>query len=144
MKVPGYCTSCRRPGTVNASAQSLAFAACGISSVIEGVCDECSAPKPRRRNMVDTKNTRYAVVSNARTRREVEAYLPANYAVLTDHIANPFSDDRVRLNVVIAGEDDCGWTLDGYVIPRLASGLMHCREYRTRHDAEDAACAAMN
>jgi hypothetical protein len=31
-------------------------------------------------------------------------------------------------NVLIAGEDDHGWTLDGYVLPRLASGLMPGRE----------------
>ena len=52
---------------------------------------------------------------------QVRDYLPANYQVIctTD-------DDRV----IIAGEDDHGWTLDDYVIPRLGSGLMFAREIK--------------
>lgn len=83
---------------------------------------------------------RFAVV-RARTRREAEAYLPGNYSVVSEHAADPFGK---LVNVVIEGEDEAGWTLDGYVIPRYASGLIGCREYPSRHDAEDAACAAMN
>jgi hypothetical protein len=30
--------------------------------------------------------------------------------------------------VIIAGTDYAGWTLDGYVLPRLASGLMFGEE----------------
>lgn len=85
--------------------------------------------------------TRFAVVSGGRSESEVAAYLPDNYQVLTCHEADP--EGRTK-NVVICGEDSSGWTLDGYVIPRLASGSMGCREYRNRHDAEEAACAAMN
>lgn len=48
----------------------------------------------------------------------VAAYLPSNYKVV-DTI-----DDRV----VIEGEDAAGWTLHDYVIPRLASGLIHAVE----------------
>lgn len=48
----------------------------------------------------------------------VAAYLPANYK-----ITDVFED-----RLVITGEDNAGWTLDGYVIPRLASGLIHARE----------------
>lgn len=50
--------------------------------------------------------------------RKVERYLPFNYrAVQTkDH------------GILIIGEDSAGWTLDGYVIPRLASGLIAARE----------------
>jgi hypothetical protein len=28
----------------------------------------------------------------------------------------------------LSGNDDSGWTLSGYVIPRLASGLIGCEE----------------
>jgi hypothetical protein len=49
-----------------------------------------------------------------------------------------------RHNVVIEGEDVAGWSLDGYVIPRLASGLLSAKEYPTLDDAIDFACAAMN
>jgi hypothetical protein len=48
----------------------------------------------------------------------VGAYLPANYQVT--HLDAEF--------VYIAGEDRAGWTLDAYVIPRLASGLHLCEE----------------
>lgn len=81
--------------------------------------------------------TRYAV-ARANSVEDVEQYLPENYSVV--HISpNPSGED-----VVIAGEDVAGWTLDGYVLPRLASGLIWAREYPTYADANEAAAAAMN
>ena len=47
----------------------------------------------------------------------VRNYLPRNYTVGVE-----------RSEVVIRGYDDHGWTLDGYVIPRLLSGLYAARE----------------
>lgn len=52
------------------------------------------------------------------TPQEVSKYLPRNYYV------TGWTDDLIR----IEGRDNAGWTLDGYVIPRLASGLITCRE----------------
>jgi hypothetical protein len=49
----------------------------------------------------------------------IEALLPGNYNVL--HMA---ADGRR----VIGGTDHAGWTLDGYVLPRLASGLIFGQE----------------
>jgi len=46
------------------------------------------------------------------------AYLPANYKVT----------EVTPTEVRIAGHDDHGWTLDDYVIPRLASGLIWAKE----------------
>ena len=43
----------------------------------------------------------------------VAAYLPENYKVV---------------GIVVQGHDDAGWTLDDYVLPRLASGLMFGEE----------------
>jgi hypothetical protein len=43
----------------------------------------------------------------------IAAYLPGNYRVL----------GTVDGQKVIAGRDRAGWTLECYVIPRLASGL---------------------
>jgi len=43
----------------------------------------------------------------------VAAYLPSNYSVV-----GVFADQ-----VIIAGNDNAGWTLEDYVLPRLASGL---------------------
>jgi hypothetical protein len=42
----------------------------------------------------------------------VERYLPGNYKVVD-----------LGYQRLIYGHDNAGWTLDGYVIPRLASGL---------------------
>ena len=51
----------------------------------------------------------------------VRAYLPDNYrADLVDNV--------VDAGILIYGEDKAGWTLDGYVIPRLASGLIYPQE----------------
>lgn len=63
----------------------------------------------------------------------IRAYLPANYsATATD------SGDAL-----ISGEDRAGWTLDGYVIPRLASGLYFAREIDSNDPAVTAARRAM-
>lgn len=48
----------------------------------------------------------------------VKAYLPANYEVVA-------SDGET---VTIEGQDNAGWTLDGYVLPRLGSGLIFGEE----------------
>lgn len=68
---------------------------------------------------------RYAIVHGARSRREVEAYLPDNYTVI---YAKP--GGRV---FVIAGRDAAGWTFNSYVKPRLASGLIWADEIDLSH-----------
>jgi hypothetical protein len=88
----------------------------------------------------DLAPVRFAVAAGL-SRKEVEAYLPANYELVSDHDADP--EGRMK-NCVIQGVDKAGWKLDTYIIPRLASGNITCREYPSRHDAEVAACAAMN
>lgn len=52
----------------------------------------------------------------------VLAYLPDNY-----HAAL-VTTNNLSFRVKIWGEDNHGWTLDGYVIPRLASGNMFAKE----------------
>lgn len=47
----------------------------------------------------------------------IRRYLPSNYIAFT------WGKD-----VMIEGEDVAGWTLDGYVIPRLASGGFYASE----------------
>jgi hypothetical protein len=64
--------------------------------------------------------TRYAIVKGG-TAEAAAAYLPGNYSVVGTY----------DVNVVIAGEDVAGWTLDDYVIPRLASGLYFATELVT-------------
>jgi hypothetical protein len=70
---------------------------------------------------------RYAIVRNARSRREAEAYLPANYEVVHE------GSEHQQPLFVIEGKDDHGWTLDGYVIPRYASGLIWAEEIDLSH-----------
>ena len=81
---------------------------------------------------------RYAIVRNAQSRSQAEAYLPGNYFVCheTTWSGYPGDLDRKRNEVdvfVIEGIDDAGWTLDGYVIPRYASGLIWVEEIDLSH-----------
>ena len=56
----------------------------------------------------------------------VEAYLPSNYWVSP---IRGWNDATPPVAVIkSAGADNAGWTLDGYVLPRLASGLIFGRE----------------
>lgn len=66
--------------------------------------------------------TRAAIVTYA-SRRTVAAYLPSNYQIMTSLVT-----DQGHIGYLVAGEDSAGWTLDGYVIPRLASGLIPAYE----------------
>lgn len=66
---------------------------------------------------------RIAVVTNARDAEQLWAYLPANYDIVGGDIGEPG-----RPVYLIAGVDNAGWTLEGYVIPRLASGTIFCTE----------------
>ena len=50
----------------------------------------------------------------------VTTYLPLNY-----HVVKGETDAD---SVLICGQDDAGWGLDSYVLPRLASGLFFGHE----------------
>lgn len=58
------------------------------------------------------------IVRGARSENEVGAYLPSNYRTTGAYLENG------RVVVTIEGNDSLGWTMQDYVIPRLASGLM--------------------
>lgn len=48
----------------------------------------------------------------------VERYLPSNYKIIgRSYDSGP--------KILIAGEDNAGWTLDEYVLPRLSSGMIY-------------------
>lgn len=71
---------------------------------------------------------RYALIERPSGRLEqIRAYMPSNYA----------ADRDVDGNILIHGEDVAGWTLDGYVLPRLASGLHFAREIETPTEITD-------
>ncbi len=63
---------------------------------------------------------RYAIVRGDVDRDQVANYLPKNYKIL--------HQDPNGMGLLIAGEDDHGWTMEDYVIPRLASGLISAHE----------------
>ena len=46
-----------------------------------------------------------------------ENYMPSNYRII-EH----------QHSLYLVGEDSCGWTLDGFVLPRLASGSIFANE----------------
>jgi len=60
--------------------------------------------------------------------RVVRAYLPDNYQAVVAEVDADLSIKRPRYKVEIEGKDNAGWTLDDYVIPRLASGLYFAEE----------------
>ena len=65
---------------------------------------------------------RYATVKGGSPER-VAAYMPDNYRIVS---AEGSTDKDAE--VLIAGEDKMGWTLEDYIIPRLASGMMFVTE----------------
>ena len=64
---------------------------------------------------MENQTTRLAIVTGGLSAdlSTVEQYLPSNYEA-----------KEVDGLIVIGGTDRAGWTLDGYVIPRLQSGLI--------------------
>ena len=67
-------------------------------------------------------STRTAVIRDARVSLAVvQRYLPSNYTA-TEIKAGKKTD------ILITGEDVAGWTMDGYVIPRLRSGNIYPME----------------
>lgn len=81
-------------------------------------------------------NSRFALTRGPL--RTIRAYLPDNYAAAA---LEPDALGSSGPEVLISGEDVAGWTLDGYVIPRLASGLYFAREV-SADEATDAIIAA--
>lgn len=85
---------------------------------------------------MSTTTTRYAIVRNARTRSAAAAYLPGNYRIIHEYIEPREIDRHARIpepTFVIEGRDDHGWTMDDYVIPRYASGLIWAEEIDLSH-----------
>jgi hypothetical protein len=76
--------------------------------------------------MIEHEAPRFAVIRGARSVKEAVAYLPGNYDLMESF--EVLDNGTTYLWIVIGGYDNAGWSLDGYVIPRLASGLMGCEE----------------
>lgn len=76
--------------------------------------------------------TRFAIVANVRNSRELIALLPDNY-----HVRHQLGEREW----LIAGEDDAGWTLDGYVMPRIGSANLTATEVPAWHWAAQMSAA---
>ena len=68
---------------------------------------------------------RARIYGNDITPERIEPYLPGNYQVVGNG-----KDIHGRDFVLIEGEDKAGWTMDDYVLPRLASGLWFGEELK--------------
>lgn len=71
-----------------------------------------------------TPTVRTAIVRGADSLEQVQVYLSGNYQAVNLTRNSDTTDDLM----VIIGVDVAGWTLDDYVIPRLASGLILAEE----------------
>jgi len=74
-----------------------------------------------------TKERKARVTGRGATRETIARYLPDNYRVTSAEVQDRSSAEPYPV-VYIAGRDQAGWTLDGYVIPRLRSGMFFARE----------------
>ena len=66
------------------------------------------------------------------TAERVARFLPANYEVVGTEVYRNSSE------VFVKGTDVAGWTADGYVIPRLATGLLVAEVYSVSRQAVTA------
>ena len=73
---------------------------------------------------------RFAVVlDDATSLEQVQYYLPQGYTAKIEYLpGNQAGKTSNAMRIVIRGYDIAGWTLDDYVIPRLASGLIVATE----------------
>jgi hypothetical protein len=107
---------------------------CGADREGSDHCPECGCEEYESVCDYVTPIQRFAQVGGARSADEVSAYLPSNYEVYGHRFPEGPSG---RIVILIRGKDEAGWTLDDYVIPRLASGLMGCKEVVSDETALD-------
>lgn len=82
-------------------------------------CEYCATPL--REATVDPKHVGWG----SDPLKVVQGYLPANYSAEI----RPALYDEPEV-ITIFGYDNAGWTLDDYVIPRLASGMIYATEVK--------------
>ncbi len=87
----------------------------------------------------DLQRERAAVVLDDTTPLEdVQNYLPVGYSAKMETLpGNHAGKTSNAMRIVIRGYDIAGWTLDDYVIPRLASGLIVANEVFDGNDRSE-------
>ena len=114
-----------------------------ISGAIIEFCNEKKCDQPAIDALVDEawqrlkdsspeslQRERVAVVlDDAISEEHVQNYLPQGYTAKIEYLpGNQAGKTSNAMRIVIRGYDIAGWTLDGYVIPRLATGLIVATE----------------
>lgn len=104
------------------------------TSVGEHAADQREAVEVVRQELtkagVAIQQKRHAIVEVGSSKSEVallavvRGYLPGNYEAFLEECVDASVDPYIE----IEGYDRAGWTLEGYVIPRLASGLICAKE----------------
>mgnify|MGYP003677767850 CR=1 FL=1 len=110
-----------------------------ISGAIIEFCNEKECDQPAIDALVDEawqrlkdsspgsfQRERVAVVlDDAISEEHVQNYLPQGYTAKIEYLpGNQAGKTSNAMRIVIRGYDIAGWTLDDYVIPRLASGMI--------------------
>lgn len=114
-----------------------------ISGAIIEFCNEKKCDQPAIDALVDEawqrlkdsspgsfQRERVAVVlDDAISEEHVQNYLPQGYTAKIEYLpGNQAGKTSNAMRIVIRGYDIAGWTLDDYVIPRLASGMIVATE----------------
>ena len=97
----------------------------GLEKITSGIIHYYEKVASRIDAMELQNPTRMAIVTkDFLLLKDVQQYLPSNYGAFRR------PDGRIQ----ITGRDNKGWTLDGYVLPRLESGLIPAREFTSMED----------
>lgn len=89
---------------------------------IKAVAADAWARHPNNPDAPINLRRKAVVNSTATSLEQIQRYLPANYE------ASVQEDASGHAWIIIEGQDRLGWTLQDYVIPRLASGLIFAEE----------------
>lgn len=85
--------------------------------------------------MTDHPVKRRAIITHDVELDRVQRYLPSNYQAAEKVVLDPYNAEvPLSKQIVIFGYDNAGWTLDNYVIPRLASGMIFATETPNKRD----------
>jgi len=96
-----------------------------LRDVVRDELVKAGVPVQRKRKaVINSTWLRDGVEPKDGTLRVVRAYLPSNFTACE-------SSGTIHGHcILIEGFDRAGWTLDGYVIPRLGSGLIVAKEVK--------------
>ena len=110
------------------SGDTEANALAGAAAIVRDELVKAGVPVQRKRRAIVKGN------QGRKSLRLVRSYLPTNYEATFITAIDGNGNEATSYTsgsfdgIVIEGYDRAGWTLDAYVIPRLASGLIVAKE----------------